>query len=105
MLFRGGGHFFPLIWGSLWLPLGRYKRRRPGAPESGEGYLLSTGRRYSMDPKLELLNLLHELSSEQLQLVLDYTRSLQGDFDQEAFDYVLDHYDETLNKLTDEEDS
>lgn len=58
-----------------------------------------------MDLNQELSNLLHDLSSEQLQQVLKYTRSLQGDFDPEAFDYVLDHYDETLNKLTDEEDS
>jgi len=57
-----------------------------------------------MDPKQELINLLHDLSSDQLQQVLKYTRSLQEDFNQEAFDYVLEHYDDTLTKLTDKEE-
>lgn len=57
-----------------------------------------------MDPKQELINLLHDLSSDQLQQVLKYTRNLQQDFNQEAFDYVLEHYDDTLTKLTDKEE-
>lgn len=57
-----------------------------------------------MEPKKELLNLLHNLSSDQLLLVLNYTRSLQGDLHPEAFDFVIEHYDETLKKLTDEEE-
>lgn len=57
-----------------------------------------------MNPKQELINLLHNLSSDQLQQVLEYTRSLQGDLNQKAFDYVLQNYNETLNLLKDEEE-
>lgn len=57
-----------------------------------------------MDPKKELINLLHNLSSDQLLQVLEYTRSLQGDLNQEAFDYVIQNYHETLNLLKDEEE-
>lgn len=95
----GGGSFFrPYMGGLMATYRGTYLETIGGVP------LLDTGRCYSMDHNQELSNLLHDLSSEQLQQVLKYTRSLQGDLNQEAFDYVIQNYNETLNKLTDEEE-
>lgn len=57
-----------------------------------------------MDPKQELINLLHDLSSNELTQVLDFIKSLQGKIHQEAFNFVLENYNETLHNLTDQEE-
>lgn len=52
--------------------------------------------------KKELNDLLDNLTATQLQLVLDFATSLQGDtVNKDAFDYIIDNYNDTLTKLED----
>lgn len=54
-----------------------------------------------METKQELLDLLNGLTSDQLNLVVDFIKSLQGDLNQEAFGFIVEHYDDTLRQLKD----